>query len=58
MKKKDNTHCVTAQLGFKFKRLPEGSLPKNNTTSVPEMKSKVFSSPQSKMLNYLMPLGR
>lgn len=56
MKKKDNVHGMTAQLGFKVKMLPKGSLPTNNTTSVPEMKNNVFNSPQNKMLNYLMPL--
>lgn len=58
MKKKDNTHCTTAQLGFKFEMLPRGSLPPKNMTSIPEMKNNVFNSPQNKMLNYLMPLGQ
>lgn len=57
MKKKDNIHCLSAQLDFKFKMLPKESIPKNNTTSIPEMKNNVLISLQNKMLNYLMPLG-
>lgn len=47
---------MIAQQGFEF-NVAKGSLPKNNTTSVPEMKNDVYNSPQNKMLNYLMPLG-